>query len=191
MNTKETHVEFVDRGTFNWKEIVKSAEHDIFISGTTLNQYVSGASVFEKINRSICVKFLVLNLCNDDDLNAFRRMRYKDNTIHTNERYIKQGDIFEELYCTLKNKENIFFAVSDRIMPITFVAVDIEKITTKSMIRVQHYLYEKEADTATISYIVTPEDTLFDLFKEEIQYLWKYALKDKKDLYFCKESDRS
>ena len=181
---KSFEAEFVERGDFDWQSAVKVAKHDIFISGTTLTHYVGAKDLFMGVDSSISVKFLVLNLNNSEDLNAFRRMRYQDNEKHTNERYFNQGKVFKDLYNTLRGCENIFFAVADRVIPITFFAVDVEKLTENTMIRVQHYLYEKEADQATVSYIVRPGDTLFERIREQVAIIWRYAIKDKEKLYF-------
>lgn len=184
LDKRGVRVDFVERGDFNLTDVICSAQHDVFISGTTLTHLVGKKDVFLNIRRTIKINFLVMDLLNEDVLNAFRRMRYKDNVIHTNERYINQGNLFKDLFNALRDCNNITFAVSDRIMPITFVAVDINKITSNTMIKVQHYLYEKEADQATVSYIVRPGNPMFDLFKEEIQILWDNAIKEEDRLYF-------
>lgn len=189
LDKKGVRVDFVERGDFNLTDAICSAQHDVFISGTTLTHLVGRKDVFLNIRRTIKINLLVLDLLNEDALNAFRRMRYKDNAIHTNERYINQGNLFKDLFNALKDCSNITFAVSDRIMPITFVAVDINKITSSTMIKVQHYLYEKEADQATVSYIVRPGNPMFDLFKEEIQILWDNAIKEENRLYFSQEQE--
>lgn len=184
LDKKGVRVDFVERSDFNLTDVICSAQHDIFISGTTLTHLVGKKDVFLNIRQTIKVNFLVLDLLNQDAVNAFRRMRYKDNIIHTNQRYINQGNLFKDLFNALRGCTNITFAVSDRIMPITFVAIDINKITSSTMIKVQHYLYEKEADQATVSYIVKPGNPMFDLFKEEIQILWDNAIKEENKLYF-------
>lgn len=166
---------FVDRKKFDWVASLKEAKHDVFISGTTLTNYIKEKNVFLETKKQ--VSFLLLDIRNEAVLNGFRRMRYKDNDVHTNQRYLSQAALFKGFYKTLKNNRNMHFAVSDRIMPISYFAVDIKHISSKSFIRVQHYLHEKEADTSTVTYIVKPGSPLFELYREQIDILWENSIK--------------
>ena len=129
-----------------------------------------------------------LDLGNNQILTGFREMRYKATPINDNNRYINYGKITKELYNVLKTKKNIEFGVSDRIMPITFFAVDIFNLSDKSFIGVLHLLYEKESKEAAISYVVKPEnEKLFNILKEQIEIIWKYAKKTKNEKTYLDE----
>lgn len=173
---------YENRNKFAWQKCVSEATHDIFISGTTLTKYIGEKNFFLNLKNSIKTRFLVLNISDEIILNGFRQMRYKDNLIHTNQRYINQASLFKDLYHNLYQKKNFEFAVSDRITPISYFAIDIQKISPKTFIRVQHYLHEKEADDTSVTYIVRPGNPLFDIYKEQIEILWNNA--ETKNTYF-------
>ncbi len=171
-------IEFVERNAFEWKTIIRSAHHDVFVSGTTLTQYVGGKDIFANLSKHVNVKFLVLDVANKEILEGFRRMRYADNSRHSNQRYLNQANLFKDLYKALRDKPNIDFGVSDRITPITFIGVDVYKLSESSLIRVQHYLYESEADQATVSYVIRPSCPLYSLYAEQIKILWEASIKE-------------
>lgn len=170
-------VEFVERHSFDWRAAVKSARHDIFISGTTLTTFVSGKEVFMALDKRIQVRFQLMDVANIDILEGFRRMRYADPLRHSQQRYLNQANLFKDFYNTLQEKSNMHFAVSDRIMPMAFVAVDVERLSENSIIRVQHYLHENEADQATVSYVVRPGSPVYTLYADQIKILWDSAVK--------------
>lgn len=171
-------VEFVQRDTFDWRAAVKSARHDVFISGTTLTTFVSGKEVFATLDRRVQVRFLVLDVANVDTLEGFRRMRYADATRYSQQRYLNQGNLFKDFYRALRDKGNIKFAVADRIMPMAFIAIDVSRISENSLIRVQHYLHENEADQATVSYVMRPGSTAYSLYASQIKILWDASIKN-------------
>jgi len=170
-------VEFVERQSFDWRAAVKSARHDVFISGTTLTTFVSGKDVFLGLDKRIQVRFELLDVENIDVLEGFRRMRYADPVGHSQQRYLNQANLFKDLYRALKGKSNIRFGVSDRITPMAFLAVDVERLSESSIIRVQHYLHENEADQATVSYVVRPGSPVYALYAQQIRILWDAAIK--------------
>jgi len=170
-------VEFVERHSFDWRAAVTSARHDIFISGTTLTAFVPGKDIFTALDKHIQVRFQILDVENIDILEGFRRMRYADPLLHSQQRYLNQANLFKDLYKSLQGKPNIHFGVSDRIMPMAFVAVDVERLSENSMIRVQHYLHENEADKATVSYVVRPGSPVYTLYADQIGILWDAAAK--------------
>ena len=170
-------VEFVERHTFDWRAAVASARHDVFISGTTLTGFVPGKDVFASLDKRIQVKFLLLDVSNPDILEGFRRMRYADRSRHNAQRYVNQANVFKDLYKALHSKPNIQFAVADRITPMAFIAIDINQLSENTFIRVQHYLHENEADSATVSYIVRPGSTAYSLYAEQIRILWDASLR--------------
>lgn len=168
-------VEFVERHTFDWMTAVNSARHDVFISGTTLTAFVPGKDCFLGLNRRVSVRFLVLDVMNVDTLEGFRRMRYADPNKHSQQRYLNQANLFKDLCNALKEKPNISFGVADRITPMAFVAIDVKRLSENSMIRVQHYLHESEADQATVSYVVRPGSPVYALYAQQISILWDAA----------------
>ena len=170
-------VEFVERHSFDWREAVSSARHDIFISGTTLTAFVSGKEIFEKLDKRIQIKFLLLDVANVDILEGFRRMRYADPSRHSQQRYLNQANVFKDLYSALRGRPNVQFGCADRITPMAFVAVDVNRLSENSLIRVQHYLHENEADQATVSYVVRPGSPVYTIYAEQIRILWNAAAK--------------
>ncbi|WP_433116244.1 hypothetical protein [Micromonospora sp. CA-246542] len=170
-------VEFVERHTFDWRTAVASARHDVFISGTTLTGFVAAKDLFAGLNRRVQVRFLVLNVGDLDVLEGFRRMRYSDSERHSQQRYLNQANLFKDLYIRLRDSGNIQFAVSDRIMPMAFIAIDVNRLSENSLIRVQHYLHENEADQATVSYVVRPGNPTYTLYASQIKILWDAGLK--------------
>lgn len=171
-------VEFVDRHGFDWKSAVAAARHDVFISGTTLTGMVPNKVLFGGLDRHVRVRFLVLNVADGDTLEGFRRMRYADSVQYSQQRYINQANLFKDFYRALRASPNIQFAVTDRITPMAFVAIDMDRFSENSLIRVQHYLHENEADQATVSYVVRPGNPVYALYSQQIRVLWEAALKD-------------
>lgn len=171
-------VEFVERQSFDWRAAVSSARHDIFISGTTLTTFVSGKDIFLQLDKRVQVRFQLLDVANIDVLEGFRRMRYADPLRHSQQRYLNQANLFKDLYIALKGRPNTQFAVADRITPMAFLAVDVERISENSLIRVQHYLHENEADQATVSYVVRPGSPVYKLYAEQIKILWEASIKE-------------
>jgi hypothetical protein len=170
-------VEFVERHSFDWRAAVTSARHDIFISGTTLTAFVAGKEIFMALDKHIQVRFLLLDVANVDILEGFRRMRYADSLRHSQQRYLNQANLFKDLYNALRERPNMHFGCADRITPMAFVAVDVERLSENSIIRVQHYLHENEADQATVSYVVKPGSPVYTLYAEQIRILWDAAIK--------------
>lgn len=171
-------VEFVERHTFDWQAAVSSARHDVFISGTTLTTFVPGKECFLALDRRVQVRFLLLDVANVDILEGFRRMRYANQIEHSQQRYLNQANLFKDLYNALRKKSNIHFGVADRITPMAFVAIDIGRLSENSMIRVQHYLHENEADQATVSYVIRPGSPVYELYAQQINILWDAATKE-------------
>ena len=178
MDEMGANFNIVERTKFDWVSAIQSAHNDVFINGTTLTGYVGKKHEFLKISPKIDVRMLVLNLEDEAVLDGFRRMRYMDNQTHTNQRYINQGNLFKDLYNTLSPHDNFSFGVSDRITPISYFAVDIQRISKNSFIRVQHYLHEKESDDSCITYIIRPGHPFFDIYKEQIEILWQNSIKE-------------
>lgn len=170
-------VEFVERHSFDWRAAVNSARHDVFISGTTLTTFVSGKEIFVALDKRIQVRFQLLDVGNLDILEGFRRMRYADPLRHSQQRYLNQANLFKDFYNSLQERPNMHFGVSDRIMPMAFVAIDVERLSENSIIRVQHYLHENEADQATVSYVVRPGSPVYALYAQQIKILWDAAVK--------------
>jgi hypothetical protein len=170
-------VEFVERRTFDWQAVVSSARHDVFISGTTLTALVAGKDCFMALDKHIQVRFLLLDVANSDILEGFRRMRYADPVRHSQQRYLNQANLFKDLYNALQDRANMHFGVADRITPMAFVAIDVERLSENSMIRVQHYLHENEADQATVSYVVRPGSPVYTLYADQIRILWDAAVR--------------
>jgi hypothetical protein len=170
-------VEFVERQSFDWRAVVSSARHDVFISGTTLTAFVSGKEIFMALDKKVQVRFLLLNVADTDILEGFRRMRYADSLRHSQQRYLNQANLFKDLYSALQGRPNMHFGVADRITPMAFVAVDVERLSENSIIRVQHYLHENEADQATVSYVVRPGSPVYTIYAEQIRILWDAAVK--------------
>jgi len=170
-------VEFVERNTFDWRAAVATARHDVFISGTTLTTFVPGKDVFLALEKRVQVKFLLLDVANDEILEGFRRMRYADSLRHSRQRYMNQANLFRDLYNALHERPNVHFGVADRITPMAFVAIDVERLSESSIIRIQHYLHENEADQATVSYVVRPGSPVYTLYADQIRILWEAAIK--------------
>ncbi len=171
-------VEFVERHSFDWRAAIAVARHDVFISGTTLTGFVSGKDTFLAIDKKVQVRFLLLDVANGEILEGFRRMRYADPLQHSKQRYLNQANLFKDLYNALRMRPNMQFRVADRITPMAFVAVDVERLTEHSLIRVQHYLHENEADQATVSYVVRPGSPVYALYASQIRILWDAAAKN-------------
>jgi len=170
-------VEFVERNSYDWRAAVACARHDIFISGTTLTAFVPGKEVFTALDKHVQVKFLLLDVRNTEILEGFRRMRYADSLQHSQQRYLNQANLFKDLYHALRGRPNMHFGVADRITPMAFMAIDVERLSENSIIRVQHYLHENEADQATVSYVVRPGSPVYALYADQIRILWDAAAK--------------
>lgn len=170
-------VEFVHRHEFDWKSAVSSARHDVFVSGTTLTAFVSGKDVFAALDSSVKVRFMIIDVMDANIIEGFRRMRYADGSRHSVQRYVNQANFFKDMYRALSGRSNIQFGVADRITPMAFLAVDIDQLSENSMIRVQHYLHESEADQATVSYVVRPGSPVFGIYADQIKVLWAAAKK--------------
>lgn len=172
-NSGQSDIKLIQRNELDWISAVKDAQHDVFISGTTLHTYVEGKAVLSKID-NISFRIMTLDIGNSDILTSFTKMRYQKGS---NQRYIALSNVFKDLYSAVRAKSNFKFSVSDRITPMSFFAVDIQQPSCNTFIRVQHYLHEKEAKEATISYIIKPGCPLFDVVKDQIEILWENSKK--------------
>lgn len=182
----QSPVSLIDRETFDWKNLIKKAEHDIYITGSSLNLYYEGKQLFADLaKKGIKVHLLSLNLGCPAILNAFTRMRYKDRSCT---RYTTMAKTIKTVFYP-DLKDIVEFAVSDRVTPMAFVAIDVDKLSDSSFIKVQHYLHEKEASQKTFSYLVEKDSPVFELFREQVQILWRYSFKAKDNkTYYTDES---
>jgi hypothetical protein len=166
---------YTTRRDFNWRGKLNEARHDLFVSAGTLSKYNEGKLDFLRIAENVQVRFLMQNLFDREILNGYARMRYKSLKIekYTAARQLVLNDFFN----ALGNKKGISIALSDRITPMAFFAVDILKESDASFIMVQHYLHERDSLYETISYVTKPGSPVYETAKGQIEELWKHSQK--------------
>jgi len=174
----DEHILFVKRNEFDWETEIIKAHNDVFISGASLSSLYEGLETFANWP-SKTLRILSLNIENNAQMQEFCLMH---GVRLTPEKLAQQNAVFRIVMEDerVKSNKHIHFATADRITPVVFVAVDILKQSENTFIKAQHYLHEKNAGGESISIVTKPGCELFDLYKEQIETLWKASSKTKR-----------
>ena len=169
LTDKHSSVQYIQRYQSDIRSYMLLAKHDVFISGGTLGVLTGAYDLIEHWDSNISVRLLCLNHDNNSQMSEFCNMIgcLSPNSLR------ELGIGFKDVYRMMRGNSGFQVAVSDRVMPYVFVAVDIDEITENSFIKVQQYLYGYRPGSKTLTYIVKPDSHLFALFKDQIDIIWE------------------
>ena len=141
---------------------IQEAKHELFISGINLHT-LSGfdKDILMRANEGIKIRFLVLDVYNEELLKAHERMVCRE---------IKGP---RSTFFFLKHfigNANIEIRQTNFIMPVMFMAYDINK--TYGYIKAEHFLNNRD-NTELPNIELTSDKDWYDKYKVNIEEIWK------------------
>jgi len=158
----------VDGIRYNIKKAIKEAKHSVFVSGATLSSLCVHRDLLSNLPSKIKLDLVLLNNDNKDLLKDFCSMVGGPDKPSELETQYKNFLIVAK---HLKDRENTFIKYVDFIMPISYVAIDIDKIESTTKIKSHHYTKSIRGDEGSIGFVVKPKTRLFKIYEKQIRNL--------------------